>query len=189
MRIVARFKILDTPLRGLKVIQRKPISDSRGYFERFFCQEELQDVLAGRSIAQINHSQTVKAGAVRGMHFQYPPYAEKKFVSCVRGEIFDVAVDIRRNSPTFLQWHAEILSAHNHKTLAIPEGFAHGFQSLTEESEIIYLSTAAYAPELESGLNPNDIAIAIRWPLEIVEISERDKARPFIEESFRGFVV
>ena len=186
---MARFEILDTPLSGLKVIQRKPIGDSRGYFERFFCQEELQDVLAGSSIAQINHSQTVKAGTVRGMHFQYSPHAEKKFVSCVKGEVFDVAVDIRRNSPTFLQWHAQILSAHNHKTLSIPEGFAHGFQSLTEESEIIYLCTAAYVPELESGLNPDDMAIEIGWPLEIVEISERDKTRPFLDESFRGLVV
>ena len=186
---MARFEILDTPLSGLKVIQRKPIGDSRGYFERFFCQKELQDVLAGSSIAQINHSQTVKAGTVRGMHFQYSPHAEKKFVSCVKGEVFDVAVDIRRNSPTFLQWHAQILSAHNHKTLAIPEGFAHGFQSLTEESEILYLCTAAYAPESESGLNPDDMAIKIGWPLEIVEISERDKTRPFLDESFRGLIV
>ena len=133
----AHFKMFDTPLSGLKVLQRKPISDSRGYLERFFCTEELEALALGKHIAQINCTLTANLGTVRGMHFQRPPHAEIKFVSCLRGEVFDVAVDLRNNSPTFLCWHAEVLSADNHKTLVIPEGFAHGFQTLADNCEML----------------------------------------------------
>ena len=129
--------MFDTPLSGLKVLQRKPISDSRGYLERFFCTEELEALALGKHIAQINCTLTANLGTVRGMHFQRPPHAEIKFVSCLRGEVFDVAVDLRNNSPTFLCWHAEVLSADNHKTLVIPEGFAHGFQTLADNCEML----------------------------------------------------
>lgn len=98
------------------------------------------------------------------MHFQRTPHAEMKLVSCVRGLVFDVAVDLRRGSPTFLRWHSELLSADNHKTLVIPEGFAHGFQTLTDDCEMLYLHTTAYAPDAEAGLNPQDARLAIAWP-------------------------
>jgi len=185
----SRFAILDTPIPGLQLIQRQPLGDSRGYFERLFCAEELQALLPGRSIVQINHSLTARRGAVRGLHFQFPPHAEIKFVSCLRGEVFDVAVDLRQGSPTFLQWHAEILNAQNHKTLLIPEGFAHGFQTLSADTELLYFHTAAYQPSAEGGLQVQDTRLSILWPEAITELSPRDAAHPWITEAFRGVVV
>ncbi len=184
-----RFDLLDTPLQGLKLIQRHPIGDQRGYLERIFCGEELQPLLLGRGIAQINRTLTAKSGAVRGLHFQYPPHAETKIVSCLRGEVFDVAVDLRSGSPTFLQWHAEILSAVNHRTLLIPEGFAHGFQTLTEDCEMLYLHTAPYHPEAEGGLNALDSRLDIRWPETVIERSPRDAAHPLLTNEFTGIVL
>lgn len=183
-----RFDILPTPIAGLRVLQRKPISDNRGYLERLFCAEELQAVIPGKHIAQINHTLTATCGTVRGMHFQHPPHAETKFVSCLRGEIFDVAVDLRHNSPTFLHWYAERLSADNHKTLVIPEGFAHGFQTLTDDCEMLYFHTAAYQSGAEGGVNAQDPRLAIQWPLSVAELSPRDAAHPFLSNAFSGVV-
>jgi len=181
-----RFDILDTPLSGLRVLQRKPIGDSRGYLERLFCDEELQALAPGKHIAQINHTMTASRGTVRGMHYQRPPHAEIKFVSCLRGEVFDVAVDLRHNSPTFLHWHAELLSADNHKTLVIPEGFAHGFQTLTDDCEMLYFHTATYQPGAEGGLNAQDPRLAIHWPLPVAGLSPRDAAHPMLDDGFIG---
>ncbi len=182
----SRFDVQSAPLSGLNVLVRKPLGDSRGYLERMFCVDELQDVFGARRIVQINHTLTQTRGTVRGMHFQHAPHAEMKFVSCLRGSVFDVAVDLRKGSPTFLQWHAELLSADNHKTLAIPEGFAHGFQTLTDDCEMLYLHTAAYAPGAEAGLSPKDAKLAIAWPLPIAEISPRDAAHALIADDFVG---
>ncbi len=182
----SRFDFVATPIPGLTLIQRKPIQDVRGFFSRFFCMDDFQSAGFSLSIIQINHTLTYKKGAVRGLHFQYPPHAETKMVSCLKGEIFDVAVDIRRNSPTFLRWHAEILSADNQRSLLIPEGFAHGFQTLTEECELIYLHSRAYHPASEGALNIGDPALAIAWPEPICEISERDRSHPFIDGRFAG---
>lgn len=184
-----RFDILDTPLQGLKLIQRKPIRDSRGYLERLFCADDLQALISGKGIVQINHTLTARHGTIRGIHFQRPPHAETKFVSCLRGEVFDVAVDLRQGSPTFLHWHAEILSGGNHKTLMIPEGFAHGFQTMTEDCEMLYVHTAAYQPGVESGLNAKDPRLNIRWPEVITELSPRDAAHPLVTEDFGGVAV
>lgn len=184
-----RFGILNTPLQGLKLIQRRPIGDSRGYLERLFCAEELQALIPGKGIVQINHTLTSKRGTVRGMHFQHPPHAEAKFVSCLRGEVFDAVVDLRRGSPTFLRWYAEILSAGNHKTLLIPEGFAHGFQTLTEDCEMLYFHTAAYQPGAECGLNAKDPRLNICWPEAMTELSPRDSAHPLVTEDFSGVAV
>ncbi len=184
-----RFDILDTPLLGLKLIQRKPIRDSRGYLERLFCADDLQTLILGKTIVQINHTLTARQGTVRGMHFQHPPHAETKFVSCLRGEVFDVAVDLRQGSPTFLHWHAEILSAGNHKTLMIPEGFAHGVQALTEDCEMLYFHTAAYQPGAECGLNAKDPRLNIRWPEAVAELSPRDAAHPLVTEDFGGVTI
>jgi dTDP-4-dehydrorhamnose 3,5-epimerase len=123
------------------------------------------------------------------MHFQHPPHAETKFVCCLRGEVFDVAVDLRRGSPTFLLWYAEILSADNHKTLVIPEGFAHGFQTLTKDCEMLYFHTAAYQAGSEGGLNTQDPRLAIQWPLDITEQSARDMAHPMLEQDFKGVAI
>lgn len=182
----SRFDLLDTALAGLQVVQRKPVGDQRGYLERLFCAEELQQLALGKPISQINHTFTASRGTVRGMHFQYPPYAEIKFVQCLRGAVFDVAVDVRSNSADFLCWHGELLSADNHKTLVIPEGFAHGFQTLTDDCEMLYFHTAAYQPSSESGLNPTDPRLAIRWPLAIAALSPRDADHPLLPTEFAG---
>jgi dTDP-4-dehydrorhamnose 3,5-epimerase len=185
----SRFIISDAQLAGLKVLQRNPIEDSRGYFCRFFCAEELHHAGLHKPISQINRTLTRKAGAARGLHFQYPPNAETKIVSCLKGEIFDVAVDLRQGSPTFLHWHAEILSDRNFRSLLIPEGFAHGFQTLTENCELMYLHTESFHPESEGALNIIDPQLAIKWPLEISEISDRDRLHPFIETTFQGILL
>jgi len=184
-----RFDIAQTPLQGLKVIQRKPLGDSRGYLERMFCQTDFAELLNGQTIVQINHTLTEKMGTVRGLHFQYPPYAETKFVQCLRGEVYDVAVDVRSDSSTFLCWHAEILSAANHKTFLIPEGFAHGFQTLTEDCEMLYFHTMPYNSNAESALNALDTKLAIQWPLPVTEQSTRDKEHPMIKPDFHGVPV
>ena len=178
--------VIDTPIAGLKVIQRKPIEDARGYFSRFFCTEEFRLAGLNSRIAQINHSYSKTAGTVRGMHFQLPPHAESKFVSCIRGEIFDVAVDLRRNSPTFLKWHGEVLSAENQRSLLIPEGFAHGFQTLTDDCELLYLVSAVYAPTAEGGVSVQDPLLKIEWPLPISEMSDKDRKILFLPTAYAG---
>ena len=182
----SRFEVLKTPISGLHVLQRQPLGDKRGYFERLFCNRELNDLIYGKEIVQINHTQTKSRGTVRGMHFQHPPHAEMKLISCLKGEVFDVAVDLRRGSSTYLQWHAEILSAENRKSLAIPEGFAHGFQTLTDDCELIYLHTVAYEPSAESGVHPLDTLLSIKWPLPVHQLSPRDSAHPMLDKSFYG---
>jgi len=132
-------KIKQTSLQDAFIIEPEPFKDNRGIFARCFCQRELQNMLHGNNIVQINHSLTKQKGAIRGMHFQYPPKAETKMVKCLRGSVFDVMVDLRQESSTFLKWHGEILSAENIKMMFIPEGFAHGFQALEENTELLYL--------------------------------------------------
>jgi dTDP-4-dehydrorhamnose 3,5-epimerase len=181
-----RFDIEGTPLDGLEVLRRKPIGDHRGFLERFFCIKELGDLIPGRVIQQINRTLTSQRGTVRGLHFQHSPHAEVKFVSCLRGEIFDIAVDVRRGSPTFLQWHSEFLSGENHRTLKIPEGFAHGFQALTNDCEMLYFHTACWEPSAEAALNALDPRLAITWPDEITERSSRDTSHPLLTADFLG---
>lgn len=120
------------------------------------------------------------------MHFQYPPKAEIKIVRCIAGSIFDVAIDLRVNSPTYFQWHGEILTGENKKSICIPEGFAHGFQTLEDNTEIIYLHTEFYNSELESAVRYKDPKFKISWPLELTEISDRDKNHPLINDKFKG---
>lgn len=183
---MSRFNITSTLIDDVTVIQRKLIEDERGFFSRFYCVKEFIKAGIKKPIAQINHTLTRKKGTVRGLHFQYAPHTEEKVVSCLKGEIFDVAVDIRQNSPTFLQWHGEVLSAENRKSLVIPEGFAHGFQALTHDSEIIYCVTAAYSSENESIINAIDPLVEIVWPQPITERSERDSDQPYIDVTFTG---
>lgn len=184
-----QFDEMQTPIDGLKLIERAPVCDQRGFLERLFCARELTSLMGARSIVQINHTFTANQGVVRGLHYQHAPHAEMKLVTCLRGQIFDVAVDLRRGSPTFLQWHAELLSSKNFRTLIVPEGCAHGFQTLTDECELIYLHTAYYEPGAESGISPLDPSLDIRWPLPITELSERDEKHPMICESFPGLVL
>lgn len=185
----SRFEILPTLIDGVSLLRRSPLGDSRGYLERLFCVDELDALLAGRRIAQINRTLTVRRGTLRGMHFQRAPHAETKFVSCLRGEVFDVAVDLRRDSATFLRWHAEILSADNHRTMVIPEGCAHGLQTLTDDCELLYFHTAPHDPACEDGFDAFDSAVAIDWPLPVTLRSERDGGLAKLPRDFRGLAV
>jgi len=186
---VSRFAITDLPLNGLKRVERQKLGDSRGFLSRLFCADELAQAGWHKPIAQINHTYTAKRGTVRGMHYQRPPHAEMKLVSCLSGEVWDVAVDLRYSSPTFLRWHAERLSSENGFALLIPEGFAHGFQTLTDDVELLYCHSAAYVPEAEAGLNPADQKLSIAWPLAITERSIRDSQHPMLDEQFTGLVL
>jgi dTDP-4-dehydrorhamnose 3,5-epimerase len=184
-----RFTIIDTSIADLKIAQRNLISDHRGFLSRFYCQEEFKLMGLHKPINQINQALTKKIGSVRGLHYQLPPFAETKIVSCIKGEIFDVAVDLRKDSPTYLKWHAEVLSEKNQKSFLIPEGFAHGFQTLTDDCELIYLHTAPYSKEHERGLNYADKKLDISWPLKISEISDRDLTHTMIQDDFEGIVL
>lgn len=181
-----RFETLGTPLGGLQLVRRLPIRDERGWLERVYCSDELGSLLGGHAIVQINRTLTVARGAVRGMHYQLPPHAEAKLVSCLKGAVFDVAVDVRRGSPTFLHWHGERLSAENHHSLLIPPGFAHGFQTLEPDSELLYLHTAQYVPQAEGALNARDPRLAIVWPEAISSLSARDERHALLGEEFEG---
>lgn len=176
-------ELLRTPLDGLWVATTRRIGDERGTFARQFCRHELSRVIGDRQIAQINHSHTADVGTVRGMHYQATPHAETKFVRCLRGRVFDVAVDARPESATYLRWHAVELSPENERMLVIPEGFAHGFQVLEPGSDLLYLHTAAYTPDAERGLHPLDPLIGISWPLPVKNLSDRDRHRPFVARS------
>lgn len=183
---MSRFTITDTPLAGLKRVQRQRLGDHRGFLQRLFCAEELRAAGWSGAVAQINHTCTAKRGTVRGMHFQHPPHAEIKLVSCLRGEVWDVAVDLRAGSSTLGCWHAELLSADNGAALLIPHGFAHGFQALSDDAELVYCHSAAHAPAAEGGLNPLDARLAIAWPLPPVELSSRDAGHLALTPEFAG---
>jgi dTDP-4-dehydrorhamnose 3,5-epimerase len=185
----SRFLFSQTPIADLLVVERQRRGDDRGFLSRFYCAEEMKAAGFVDPVVQVNHTLTRQAGAVRGMHFQLPPAAEDKFVSCLRGRVYDVAVDLRKDSPTFLQWHAEILSADNIKSFFIPKGFAHGFQTLEDDCELIYLHTEFYRPEVEAGLNPLDPALAIAWPLPIGDISPRDRSHAPIAPDYHGLKI
>lgn len=179
-------KLIETPIQGVMVAETFSVSDNRGVFSRLFCEKELQPALANRHIVQINHSRTSRVGAIRGIHFQYAPHAEMKMVRCIKGKVWDVAVDLRQNSPTFLRWVAVELSSDNAKMMIIPEGCAHGFQVLEEESELLYLHTAAYTPSAEAGLRYDDPRLTIEWPVEVADISERDRVHPLLNDDYCG---
>ncbi len=177
---MSRLTIHPLPLPGLCRITRKSLEDERGFLSRLFCTEELTACGWNKPISQINHSYTNKYGTVRGMHFQKAPHAEIKLVTCIRGKVWDVAVDNRPDSKTYLHWYAEELSSENNNALLIPEGFAHGFQALTNETELIYCHSAPYTPEAEDGLHVLDPILNINWPLKISQLSERDNNFSFL---------
>lgn len=178
--------IFPKSIQGVYLIENNIFQDERGAFTRLFCSEILKSVLGQRKIVQINHSCTRQIGAVRGMHYQYPPQAEMKVVRCLRGCVFDVAVDLRFGSPTFLHWTAVELSPDKQTALVIPEGCAHGFQVLEANSELLYLHTAFYSSSLEGGLRFDDPRVGIRWPFEVKDLSTRDQSHPLLQQNFEG---
>ncbi|WP_170789912.1 dTDP-4-dehydrorhamnose 3,5-epimerase [Ruegeria lacuscaerulensis] len=164
-----------TPLEGAYLIELEKRGDDRGFFARMFCEDEFKAHGLVGKFMQINNSLTMSKGTVRGMHYQLPPHAEVKLMRCVKGAIFDVIVDLRDGSKTFGQWFGAELTAENRKMMYVPKGFAHGFMSLTDDTEIIYPVSAAYAPESERGLRWDDPAIGINWPMAAQEVSQKDQ--------------
>jgi dTDP-4-dehydrorhamnose 3,5-epimerase len=178
-----------TPIADLVVAESKAFHDERGAFARLFCEQELSSVLGSRKIVQINHSCTEAIGAVRGLHFQRAPHAEMKLVRCLKGKVWDVAVDLRPGSPSYKCWYAQELSPQNTYMMVIPEGFAHGFQVLEVGSELLYLHTAFYKPEVEGGVRHDDPALGITWPMPVTDISARDSSHAYMDTSFRGIAL
>lgn len=179
-------RVTELPLEGARLVESTPLTDHRGCFARLFCQRELEPFLSEKGIVQSNYSFSKRKGTVRGLHFQGPPAAEIKFVRCIQGAFFDVIVDLRKGSPTFLQWHGETLKAGDMCMVLVPEGFAHGLQTLENDSAAMYLHTEYYSPEQEGGVRYNDPKIGIRWPLPPTEISEKDRDQPLINSQFKG---
>ena len=180
------FKFNKTNISELVFAELNFFKDQRGYLKRLYCNKEFSKILGNKSISQINHSFTKKKGSVRGLHYQIKPYCEKKIIYCVRGKIFDVAVDLRKNSPTFLNYFSIVLSEKNNKMIVIPEGFAHGFQTLEDNSEMIYLHSKPFNTNSERGINFLDPSIKIKWPLSLSKISEKDKGHSFLKLDFKG---
>lgn len=179
-------KIHDTPLPGLCLVESARRSDHRGRFERVYCQQALSSLHPLLHVAQANLSTTLGRGSLRGMHFQAAPALEAKLVRCLRGKVHDVAVDLREGSATFLKWHAVELSEDQPYALFIPEGFAHGFQVLSDEAQLLYLHSAAWSAECEGGLRHDDPALSIPWPLPVGAISDRDLGHPLLDSGFTG---
>lgn len=175
-----------TKLKGSYVIDINPLTDERGWFARYYCKNDFKEIGHTQEWVQLNHSSTNKKGTVRGMHFQLLPFREIKMVKCIRGSIYDVIVDIRKESSTFLQWVSVELSSENKKMLYIPEGFAHGFQCLEDHCELIYHHSEFHTPNAESGIRYDDPKINITWPLSVSMISSRDKNHLYLEDNFKG---
>lgn len=176
-----------TSLTGSYIITTEPRADNRGWFTRYFCKEEFQHNIGHQDEwVQMNHSFTATKGSIRGMHFQFPPHSEIKMVRCIAGAIFDVIIDLRQDSPSFLQWTAVELSSENKKILYIPRGFAHGFQTLEDNCELLYHHSAFYNAEYEAGLKYDDPVLNIQWPLPVSVISQRDASYPYLDKKFKG---
>ncbi|MCX6722129.1 MAG: dTDP-4-dehydrorhamnose 3,5-epimerase [Candidatus Staskawiczbacteria bacterium] len=173
---------IKTKIKDLYIIEPELKIDERGYFARFFCKKELAKENLIFDIMQINRSFTKKKGTIRGMHFQRDPKSEGKIIQCLKGAIYDVAIDIRKNSSTYGQWVAEELTENNKKMFFIPKGFAHGFQSLKDNSEILYFVSEFYSPEYEGGIRWNDPFFNINWPVKNPILSEKDKNWPIFNK-------
>lgn len=176
----------ETILKGSYVIEPIPWGDNRGWFTRTYCKREFAQIGHNSEWVQMNHSFSSKQGTIRGMHYQKHPHSEIKMVRCIAGAVIDVIVDLRNDSETFLMNFSVELSAENKKMIYIPAGFAHGFQTLTNNAELIYHHAAYYTPEAEAGLWYDDKVLNIHWPLPLTEISERDTSHPLIDQTFKG---
>ena len=187
--MTARFNFCKLPLSGLFRVERKSIDDRRGFLSRVYCVEEFAEFGLETPIAHVNLTLTRKRGTVRGMHFQYPPYGESKLITCMQGKVLDVAVDIRKDSSTFLQWHAEMLSEDQPTSILLLEGYAHGFQALTDNAQLLYLHSKTYSPDAEGGLNARDPLLNIEWPINIMDISDRDRDFKWLDAGFKGIEI
>jgi len=180
------FEIELTPIDEVSIIHWKRHSDDRGFLERLFETDSLFSLLGQKPIIQINHTFTKTRGTIRGMHCQIPPHVEWKVVSCIRGSVFDVVVDLRATSDTFGRWWGYELNEDQGDAIAIPEGCAHGLQTLQDNVDLIYMHTSNYVPSSEAAINPLDSELAIRWPEVVSEISDRDRSETRSLDWFRG---
>ena len=182
-----RLDVKPLSISGVFEVKSNPLEDERGFFKRMFCEEELKPYVNGKSIVNVNLSMTKTKGTIRGIHFQHPPKAELKIIQCLQGNIWDVFVDVRKNSSTFLRWGAVELNPVMNNMLILPEGVAHGFQSLDDDCKILYMHTAHYDKSLEDGIRYSDPVLNIPWPLPVTSCSERDANHIFIDkETFKG---
>jgi dTDP-4-dehydrorhamnose 3,5-epimerase len=179
-------KFTATPLSGAFVVDVQPFTDDRGWFARVYCKREFESIGPGKEWVQMNHSVSYRKGTLRGMHFQHPPYREIKLVRCITGAVYDVILDLRAGSPTYGRWFGAELSATNNRMLYIPEGFAHGFQTLEDNSALLYHHSEYFTPGAEGGIRYDDPAFAIQWPLAVTVISARDAGHPFVDNNFKG---
>ena len=179
-------RLIEKAIAGVYEAQAEPFQDRRGQFSRWFCHRELAQAQGKRRITQINHSVTRRVGTIRGLHFQHHPHTEAKWVRCLKGRVFDVAVDLRKGSATFLHWYATELAPQHRNVIFIPEGCAHGFQVLEPDSELLYLHTGFYEPSSEAGVRFDEPRLNINWPLVVGDVSERDLKFPLLETSFEG---
>ena len=179
-------KFETTGFDDVVVVTPEMHGDERGAFGRIYCEREFEQAGINFRPVQINHSINKNKGTIRGMHFQYAPHAEGKFVKCISGRIQDVIIDIRKGSSTFLQHYAIELSEENLLMLYVPPGFAHGFQTLEDNSNLIYMASASYAPSAEDGLHFQDPRLNLKWPLSATEVSERDKQHRFLDTGYEG---
>lgn len=168
-------KFTETHLKGAYVIDLEPRLDDRGFFARTWCKEEFGKVGLKTDLVQQNMSLTLKKSTLRGMHFQTAPHAETKVVRCTSGSIYDVIIDLRPESHTYKQWFGIELTDKNYQMLYIPEGFAHGFLTLSDNTEVSYLVTAAYNKDADSGVRFDDPAFDIKWPIKVEHVSEKDR--------------
>ena len=173
-------------IKGAYLIDIDLKPDDRGGFARTFCKDEFRQIGHTREFVQLNQSWNTKKGTLRGMHFQNPPFKETKLVRCISGAVFDVIIDLRQDSPTFLRHVTVELSAENKRMIYIPEGLAHGFQTLEDDTQLIYHHTEYYKPGFEAAINYADPAIGIKWPLQVTGISEKDRTHPYITNTFKG---
>jgi len=176
----------ETKLKGAYIVSLQLLTDARGGFARTFCKKEFEQIGHTKEFVQFNQSYNTHKGTIRGMHFQIPPYQEIKLIRCVKGSVVDVIIDLRKDSPTFLQHISVELSAENKKMMYVPGNFAHGFQTLEANSELIYHHTEYYTPQADSGIRFDDPALKISWPLEPVMVSEKDKNYKLIDNTFKG---
>lgn len=178
-----------TNIAGLFTVQLKKLEDERGFFTRTFCKNEFKQVGFNKEFVQFNHSYNKLKGTIRGMHFQYAPFCETKLIRCIQGAVYDVAVDLREGSPTFLQHVGVELTAQNMTSILIPEGFAHGFQTLEDNTALIYHHTEFYTAGADGGLRYNDPALNIIWKLPAAQLSEKDKNYNLAEKNFKGIKI
>lgn len=174
-------RFIQTPLAGAYIIDLEKIEDERGFFARFFCTKEFEKRGLESKFVQVNNSLSVEKGTLRGLHYQLYPKQETKIVRCIKGALYDVIVDMRQESPTFGRSYGAELTEDNRLMMYVPKGFAHGFLTLTDNSELFYLVSEFYAPEWERGVRWNDPALNIRWPIEPVILSKKDSEHPLLD--------